>query len=237
MSSILLIGLFLGMRHALEADHVAAVASIVNGKYSLTQSVRLGSMWGLGHTITLCLFGLIVLTKDTVIPEHFAQGLEAAVGMMLILLGGDVIRRLIRDKVHFHSHQHKNRKRHFHAHSHQGDLIKHHQQSAHDHQHGEAIGLRPLFIGLMHGMAGSAAVIILALGTVSSVQQGLLYILLYGAGSIIGMAVLSLAISIPMRLTAQRLTWAHHGLQATAGLVSLGLGIYIVVQSSAVMLA
>ncbi len=236
MSSILLIGLFLGMRHALEADHVAAVASIVNGKHSLTQSVRLGSMWGLGHTITLCLFGLIVLTMDTVIPTHLAQGLEIAVGVMLMLLGGDVIRRLIRDKVHFHSHQHENGNRHFHAHSHQGEISEQHQQSAHDHQHGEAIGLRALFIGLMHGMAGSAAVIILALGTASSVQQGLLYILIYGVGSIIGMAILSFAISIPLRLTAKRLTWAHNGFQVAAGAISLGLGIFIVYQGSAIIL-
>lgn len=227
MGSLLLIGLFIGMRHALEADHVAAVAAMVNGKQSLSQTIRQGGVWGLGHTITLFLFGSIVIFMDGVIPEHLAMGLEAMVGLMLIVLGGDVLRRLIRDKVHFHSHHHDNGHHHFHAHSHPGESRSQHQDLQHRHQHVQKFPLRALFVGLMHGLAGSAAVIVITLGAVDSPQQGLLYILIYGIGSIFGMALLSIVISVPMRLSAQRLTWAHNSFQAVVGIITFSMGVWI----------
>jgi len=206
MTSLLLIGLLIGMRHALEADHVAAVASLTHHNQSLSQAVRLGVAWGLGHTITLFLFGSVVLLMDNVIPVDIAEGLEMAVGGMLILLGADLLRRIYRDQIHFHHHQHQDDPPHFHLHSHAGEHRRHHQASPHNHQHLQGFPLRALLIGLMHGMAGSAVVILLALETVSSPLQGMFYILMFGMGSIIGMALLSVVISIPMKLSAKRLT-------------------------------
>jgi len=233
MGSLLLISFFIGMRHALEADHVAAVASMVNGKQTLSQTLHQGGVWGLGHTITLFLFGSVVIFMDSVIPERLVIGLEAMVGLMLLLLGGDVLRRLIRDKVHFHSHHHDDGNHHFHAHSHAGERSDQHPSSAHDHQHKQKFPLRALFVGLMHGMAGSAAVIVLSLGAVNSPQQGLLYILIYGVGSMLGMALLSIIISLPMRLSAGRLTWVHNSFQMLVGTATLWLGALIIYENRA----
>ncbi len=233
MGSLLLIGLFIGMRHALEADHVAAVAAMVNGKQSLAQTIRQGGVWGLGHTITLFLFGSIVIFMDSVMPEHLVTVLEAMVGFMLLLLGGDVLRRLIRDRVHFHGHRHDDGNRHFHAHSHSGERPDQHSNSAHNHQHIQKFPLRALFVGLMHGMAGSAAVIVLSLGVVNSPMQGLLYILIYGIGSMFGMALLSIVISLPLRLSAGRLTWMHNSFQMVVGIATFCLGALILYENRA----
>lgn len=221
MTSILLLGLLIGMQHAMEADHVAAVASLSTRTGSLRETARQGAVWGLGHTITLLCFGGMVLLLDTLIPENFAQLLELAVGVMLVLLGGDVIRRVLRDRVHFHSHHHGEDK-HFHAHSHRGQGD--HQRDPHQHTHSKPFPLRALFIGMMHGMAGSAALILLVLETVASPWLGLLYIALFGFGSIAGMALLAAVISLPMRYSARNLTWAHNGITSLVGLVTIGVG-------------
>jgi len=232
MGSLLLMGLFIGMRHALEADHVAAVASLVNGRQSLSDTIRQGSIWGLGHTIALFLFGSIVLFIDGVMPERLVGGLELAVGIMLIVLGGDVLRRLVRDRIHFHSHRHGNAQSHFHAHSHAGELPAGHDVSRHEHHHPQGFPVRALAVGLM---AGSAAVILLALEAVSSPLHGMLYILVFGFGSVLGMALLSMVISIPMLMSARRLTWAHNAFQAVVGLLTVGLGLLVVWQNSFVL--
>ncbi len=233
MLSLLLVGFIIGMRHALEADHVAAVASMLNGRLSLAQAVRQGGIWGLGHTIALLLFGSIVILMDTVIPEQVAHLLEAGVGLMLVFLGLDVLRRLLRNQVHFHSHRHADGRRHFHAHSHQGESRQQHAHASHDHPHPNGFPLRALMVGLMHGMAGSAAVILLALNAQTSLVQGFTYLVVFGVGSILGMALLSIVISLPMRLSAARLNWAHNGLQAVAGVATIVIGVLLLLQNVA----
>lgn len=235
--SMLLVGLFIGMRHALEADHVAAVASLVSRKQSLAHTLRQGSAWGVGHTITLLLFGSIVIFMDTVMPATLAKGLEAAVGVMLLLLGGDVLRRLVQDKVHFHAHRHAADHVHFHAHSHAGESLSEHSESSHDHEHPSGFPLRALLVGLMHGMAGSAAVILLALETVESPLQGVIYILVFGLGSMLGMALLSVAISIPMNLSANRLIRAHNSFQFLIGVTTVGMGVFVLVENGMIFVA
>ncbi|MBE9549317.1 MAG: urease accessory protein [Proteobacteria bacterium] len=232
MLNLLLLGLLLGLRHALEADHVAAVASLSSRKQSLSHSIRQGVAWGIGHTITLFVFGAIVIFMDTVIPGYLAKKLELAVGIMLIVLGGDVLRRVIRNKVHFHSHQHENGGAHFHAHSHAGQRLSRHQELKHDHQHSQAFPVRALMVGLMHGMAGSAAVILLTFDAGTSALQGMLYILLFGIGSMLGMALLSVAITLPMRLFAKQLTWAHNSFQVLVGCLTIGIGVLMLFENS-----
>ena len=173
MLSLLFIGFLIGMRHALEADHVAAVASLATTSHSLGDAIKQGAVWGLGHTITLFLFGSIVILSDSIIPDRIATGLEFAVGAMLVVLGIDVMRRLRRDKVHFHSHRHDNGIKHFHAHKHTDET--HHTPGNHHHKHSKLFPRRALFIGFMHGMAGSATLIMLTLQTVNSLATGLLY--------------------------------------------------------------
>ncbi|RLJ20214.1 urease accessory protein [bacterium endosymbiont of Escarpia laminata] len=226
MLGVLLLGFLIGLQHAMEADHVAAVASLATQNRTLAQTARQGVVWGLGHALTLFLFAGVVLVFDLIMPESLARTLELTVGVMLILLGVDVLRRLISERVHFHAHSH-GELTHFHAHSHQGGGA--HDVDLHLHKHSERFPLRALFVGMMHGMAGSAALILLALETVASPLEGLLYILVFGFGSIAGMGLLALVIGLPMRLSSRSLTWAHNGLKGGVGFLTVGLGAAVIV--------
>jgi ABC-type nickel/cobalt efflux system permease component RcnA len=228
MTTVLTFGFLIGLRHALEADHVAAVASLATTSRSLRQSVRLGAAWGLGHALTLLVVGGVLLASGKALPPGVAHWLEVVVGVMLIGLGADVLRRLIRQRVHFHSHRH-GRLVHFHAHSHAGEGD--HATSAHAHDHGLALSVRALIVGLVHGLAGSALLTLLTAQAVDSLWQGLAYIVLFGMGSIVGMAALSCAISVPLRFAARHLTWAYNGLGAVMGLFTAGLGLGIILTS------
>lgn len=228
MSSILLLGFLIGIRHAFEADHVAAVASLATNSKTIRDAVRLGTVWGLGHTITLFLFGSVIIWMDTLMSEPVAHMLEYAVGVMLVILGIDVIRRLVRERIHYHIHKH-DEELHFHAHSHANEGS--HQESKHSHIHNSSFPVRSLLVGLMHGTAGSAALILLTLETIKSPIMGMIYILLFGFGSIVGMAVLSIAIAVPLRTSAKGLTWVHNGLQTTIGVLTIGMGGLIMYES------
>ncbi|MBL1405682.1 MAG: urease accessory protein [Rhizobiales bacterium] len=235
MISILLLGFLLGMRHAVEADHIAAVASLTSTTNSIRKGVQQGIAWGVGHTLTLFLFGSMVLFVANIIPEELVNKIELAVGVMLILLGMDVMRRVIAERVHFHTHTHKkpvgNTNTHFHAHSHKGEKDQRHNVTNHKHMHSQGFPIRALLIGLMHGMAGSAALILLTLQTLDSPWLGLIYIAVFGIGSIAGMGLFSLVIVIPLR-AARRMTWIYNGLQGTIGLATIALGIFTVTHFS-----
>ncbi len=227
MTSLLLLGFLIGMRHALDADHLATVAAIATHHDSIQDSIRHGAAWGLGHTITLFLFGSTVIWLDTLMPQQLAFYLELAVGLMLIALGIDVIRRVIKSRIHYHAHTHHQQGAHFHAHSHAGEGA--HANSPHQHQHGPRFPVRTLMIGLMHGMAGSAALILLTLDTMTSLWTGMGYMLLFGLGSMVGMALISMIIAIPLQASARRLTWMHNGLQLGIGVMTVGLGLSILI--------
>lgn len=228
MMAILLLGFLIGLQHAMEADHVAAVASLATRSRTPGETARQGVVWGLGHALTLFFFAGLVLVLDLAVPQSLAQFLELAVGLMLILLGVDVIRQLVTERVHFHRHTHGDVS-HFHAHSHRGGGK--HSIDPHQHRHPGHFPVKALLVGMMHGMAGSAALILLTLEAVSSPMEGLLYILLFGLGSIAGMGLLALVISLPMRFSERSLTWSHNGLKAVVGLVTLGLGFAVVYRS------
>lgn len=229
--SVLLLGFLIGLKHALEADHVAAVATLVNRRSSLRETAQVGLVWGFGHSLTLFVTGTAVVVLDATVPERFAHLLELAVGVMLIGLGLDVLRRLIRDRVHYHVHRHSDGIVHFHAHSHRADV----DHERHEHAHPTGLRRRALAVGLLHGLAGSAALIVLTLASIDSLMLALAYMALFGVGSIIGMAALSVVIAIPFRVAGSHLTWANNGLQAVLGLATIGLGGYIVHDLSAVI--
>ena len=172
--SILAVGLLLGMQHATEVDHLAAVATLATRQSSLTQTLRQGVAWGIGHTLTLVLFGGVVLWLGQAISPRLGQALETAVGIMLVLLGADVLRRLVRDRTHFHVHRHGLRLAHVHAHSHRGEGA--HAGSAHRHAHPQRWPVRALAVGMMHGLAGSAALVLLTMQSIASVGLGVGYI-------------------------------------------------------------
>ncbi len=222
MLTLLGLGFLVGMRHAFEADHAAAVASLATNSGSIAQTIKQGIVWGIGHTMTLAFFSSLVFLLESVVPERLAQGLEFLVGCMLVGLGIAVLRKIVKNRIHFHVHQHPDQAPHFHAHSHQGEST--HTSSMHDHVHPQGFPYRALVVGFMHGMAGSAALIILTLQTTLSPLTGLIYIVIFGLGSIAGMAVLSLVIALPLRYSARSFTWLHNGLQGCIGAVTIILG-------------
>jgi high-affinity nickel permease len=228
MFGILGLGFLLGMQHALEADHIAAVSSIAARRSHVGDIVKHGLTWGLGHTLTLFAFAGAAILLGRAIPEGIARPIETAVGVMLVGLGAHVLWRLWRDRVHFHKHGHGDGTIHFHAHSHAGE-IKPHARTAHVHEHG--FRWRTLLVGLMHGMAGSAALLVLAVSQASSPAAGLGYVALFGIGSMIGMGVLSTVIAVPLVVSARWLTWANRGLQGAVGLVTVAIGITTIVET------
>jgi len=226
MFGILGLGFLLGMQHALEADHIAAVSSIAARRTHVGDIVKHGLTWGLGHTLSLFAFACAAILLGHAIPEKFARPIETAVGVMLVGLGAHVLWRLWRDRVHFHTHGHGDGTVHVHAHSHAGETAPH-GRAAHAHAH--SFRWRTLLVGLMHGMAGSAALLVLAVSQASSAAAGLGYVALFGIGSMIGMGALSAVIAVPLAVSARWLTWANSGLQGAVGVITIAIGITTVV--------
>ncbi|HEX5684650.1 MAG TPA: urease accessory protein [Ideonella sp.] len=215
--SILFIGLLLGVQHATEADHLAAVATLATRPTGWRQAVRHGMAWGLGHTLTLLAFAGMLLVLGQVVSPALERGLETGVGMMLVLLGADVLRRLWCDRIHRHLHQHA-----------QAAGTHTVQASAPVHAHPGRWPLRALAVGMMHGLAGSAALVLMSLQATPAPALGLGYVALFGLGSIAGMAVLSAVIALPLQRSARRLTRLHRVLQAGVGLFSCALGAFTI---------
>jgi cytochrome c biogenesis protein CcdA len=228
MFGILGLGFLLGMQHALEADHIAAVSSIAARRTHVGDIVKHGLTWGLGHTLTLFVFAGAAILLGHAIPEHLARPLETAVGIMLVGLGAHVLWRLWRDRVHFHAHGHGDGTVHIHAHSHAGETLAH-ARAPHAHPHG--FRWRTLLVGLMHGMAGSAALLVLAVSQASSAVAGLGYVALFGIGSMIGMGALSTVIAVPITLSARWLIRVNSGLQGIVGVVTIAIGVVTIVKT------
>lgn len=227
MLTFLGLAFMIGMSHALEADHVAAVSAIAAKQTRLSSIIRTGAVWGLGHTLTLAAFAGVTLVLGLAINEQLSGWLELFVGVMLMALGLHILYRLARDRIHFHMHKHAGKPAHFHAHSHA-------EQNAHDHNH-KPFPFRSLFVGMMHGMAGSAALLILTASKAPSPGQGLAYVAIFGLGSILGMACLSAIIAVPLALSARFLTWTNWSLQGSIGLATLLLGLNTVYVAQATL--
>jgi high-affinity nickel permease len=214
MLAILGLGFAIGLQHAMEADHLAAVATLASRHSRPAEIIKHGLTWGLGHALTLfALAGMAFALKGT-IPERLSNWLELAVGAMLLFLGAQVLWKLCKGRVHVHVHEHGG-KQHLHLHSH---------QRGQDHVHEHGFRWRTLFVGLMHGMAGSAALLLLAMSQVRDPLRGLAYILVFGLGSMVGMGALSAALSVPLALSARFISIANNGLQAVIGVCTVCLG-------------
>lgn len=217
--SILLLGFLLGLQHAVEADHLAAVSTIVSERKSLLSSSIIGGLWGAGHTISLFLVGVVVIFFKLQISESLEAKLEACVGAMLVLLGLNALRKLWKgDKIHIHEHSHDG-KPHLHIHTHKkgAETPWHHNLSP-----------RSVLIGMVHGLAGSAALMLLVVPTIQSPMLALGYILIFGIGSIGGMMLMSFLIGLPFHFTAKSFTQLYTGIRFLAGIFSFGLGIFII---------
>lgn len=227
--TILGFGFLLGLKHATEADHLAAVSTIVSERKSLWSSALVGGLWGLGHTVSLFIAGIFVLLLNFQISKQTERILELCVGVMLVLLGLNVIRKFLQGGfLHFHTHEHGGRE-HAHPHIHaRGTMDRRHTH------HGFKFSPRSLIIGMIHGLAGSAALMLLIIPTIESRLVGLLYIVIFGIGSIGGMMLMSFLVGLPFHLTAKNFNRLNYALQSVAGFASVGLGLYIIYEKGIV---
>ncbi len=220
---VLTFGFVMGLKHAVEADHVAAVSTIVSERKSVLSSSLVGGLWGVGHTVSLLLAGVAVVVLGVRVSDRTALALEFCVGLMLVVLGANALRKLARGgHIHLHAHRHGGRA-HIHPHVHDGEP----EAAPHTH-HGLRLDMRTLVVGMIHGFAGSAALMLLVLSTIKSPAVAMLYVLVFGVGSIGGMMLMSALIGLPIYLTAARFNRANLALRGLAGVFSLAFGLFMV---------
>jgi ABC-type nickel/cobalt efflux system permease component RcnA len=252
--SILFLGFFLGMRHATDADHVIAVTTIVSRQRNVRGAALTGIFWGIGHTLTLVTVGGAIILFGIVIPERLGLSFEFCVALMLILLGVLNLRGIQRgiqqaaSLVTLDAEPSSHADAHAHPHQH-GDYVHEHSHGHAPGKHGHAentvpparldklfgrLGLyqtvRPIVIGVVHGLAGSAAVALLALPIIRDPVWALAYLLIFGVGTIAGMMLITAAIAVPMTYTANRFQLLNRYLGATAGMLSVAFGVFLVYQ-------
>jgi hypothetical protein len=249
--SFLFLGFFLGMRHATDADHVVAIATIVSREHTMAGSAVIGAAWGVGHTVTVMTVGAAIIVFGLVIPPQLGLSMEFAVGIMLVLLGVLTLTGMGSAVGAAHAHagvpgrQELDVHDHLHAH---GDYVHRHPHGHDPSTHGHAeehtplarldrsrLGrlalyewLRPFAVGLVHGLAGSAAVALMVLSIIREPAAALGYLLLFGLGTIVGMMLITLILSVPFTFTAVNLPKFNWRLRVASGLVSFVFGLVLI---------
>jgi ABC-type nickel/cobalt efflux system permease component RcnA len=223
--AVLALGLFLGLKHATDADHVVAVTTFLSQERSVFRSCWIGVFWGMGHTLSLAIAGLMVIVLKIGIPDWLGARLEFAVAVMLVALGARLLIRTLRGmpELHTHDQEHlstEDRPAHHRWHFHAGS--KEHTDWSWSH-----VGLKPLLVGMVHGAAGSAALMLLVLSTIRSPLEAFLYILIFGVGSVAGMLAISFLLALPLRWAKGRMVSGYRPIQLMAGLFSCLFGLYL----------
>jgi len=220
------LGLVFGLKHATEVDHIVAVSAIVSEHRRLARAAIVGALWGAGHTASLVVVGTIVLALKIAIPERLASWLEFIVALMIISLGVMAFKRALSRRSDFHIHRHGHDYfSHSHLHFHEAEARQSAAIEGHSHEI-VGIGIKPTIVGAVHGLAGSAALTLLVLTQISSPILGLLYLAVFGAGSILGMLLMSSLVGLPFVLGARKLSGVHYRLQMLAGLLSAAFGVW-----------
>lgn len=243
------LGFFLGMRHATDADHVIAVATIVARQRSTRSAALIGAVWGLGHTLTILVVGGGIILFGWVIPPRVGLSMEFSVGLMLIILGLMNLTGVLQwmsdravsgaraGATHSHPHSHGD---YVHSHHHGHDPERHPHRAdrtpvawldGHLGQSGIYQVIRPLVVGIVHGLAGSAAVALLVLTTIRNPQWSMVYLLIFGLGTLAGMMLLTQLIAVPFAITSQRSGRFHGRLRIASGLLSLAFGCFVAYQT------
>jgi len=243
--AIIALGFFLGMRHATDPDHVIAVTTIVSRERQIGKSAWIGAFWGIGHTLTIFLVGAGIILFDIVIPPRIGLSMELSVGVMLILLG------LVNIKSFFQSMPVKNpgpdEVLHSHPHSH-GDYVHSHPHGHNPEDHPHALDqtplekidrlllnfrsyrpIRPLIVGIVHGLAGSAAVALLVLATIRNPRWATAYLLVFGVGTIAGMMLITLSLASSFYLVRRKQRF-FRAISLASGLLSLVFGAFVAYQ-------
>ena len=237
--SILVVGFFLGMRHATDPDHVIAVTTIVSQQKSTGRAALIGALWGLGHTITIFAVGTAIILFNLVIPPRLGLAMELSVGLMLILLGGWNLTSFFHQLspplpiVHSHSHHHGELV-HSHVHGHWPDARGRQLDEAGAARRysgkGPYVMLRPLLVGVVHGLAGSAAITLLILASIRNPVWAIAYLVIFGVGTIAGMMLITMSIASTFHFFGSRIKNLHHKFGLAAGLVSLCFGLFLAYQ-------
>jgi high-affinity nickel permease len=221
------VGFVLGLRHALDPDHVVAVTTLASQKVGFRRTSLVGAFWGLGHALSLGVVGGAILILRVAVPPAVSAALESLVGVMLVVLGALALRKALRWRVHAHPHQHDGTTHvHFHAHERA-------KAPKHEHPHPLAGGVRPFLVGTMHGLAGSAGLALLALTAAPSLAAGVVYLAVFALGSVAGMLLLSAILSVPLAYVESRYGRLHRMVQVAAGAVSVAFGLYLLWQYAA----
>jgi high-affinity nickel permease len=238
--AIAALGFFLGMRHATDPDHVIAISTIVARQRSTRGAAWIGVVWGVGHTLTILVVGGGIILLGWVIPARVGLSMELSVGLMLIVLGimnlTGVLGRITEPLTHAHAHPHGDYV-HTHAHGHDPEAHPHAPEQTPVgwlDRHFGALGLyqllRPMVVGIVHGLAGSAAVALLVLTTIRDPGWAVLYLLVFGVGTIVGMMLITSVIAMPIAYTGARFVRVNRGLRVASGLISLGFGLFLAYQ-------
>jgi hypothetical protein len=245
--AIALLGFALGMRHATDADHVVAVTTIVSSERRLGVAARVGLTWGLGHTLTVFAVGIAIIVFKIAIPARLGLSMELAVAIVLILLGMSAVARVFRTfvmrirclqptpappfVVHSHSHSHDGHA-HFHPHVHVAgeSLLDHrdHRLTASQRLSLQHPLTRAFGVGLVHGLAGSAAVALLVLSAIPKPGWAALYLVVFGAGTMVGMMLITIAIALPFALATGTMARLNRAFVVGSGLASFGFGLILV---------
>lgn len=225
-------GFLIGMSHALETDHLAAISTLFDSRDGRRRLAWRGAVWGIGHSLSLLVVSIAVILLGLSVTHGVEAGLEFAVGVMIAALGIRTLWRLRKEKIHVHAHDH-GQKRHVHFHSHRTDTGAH-DESLHAHAHAapatSSTGL-VLSIGLLHGLAGSAAFMILMLSTVDSPLQALGYLAFFSAGTIAGMGALTAILGLPLGRINRVGGWFSTATMATIGLAAITVGAMLATES------
>lgn len=243
--AIILLGFFLGMRHATDPDHVVAITTIVSRERTMLHAAVIGALWGLGHTFTILIVGSAIILFKLTIPPRIGLSMELSVGFMLILLGVLNLTGLLRRATEWLTIRRLGPRAHAHVmfgrrmiHSH-GEGVETVSVNAFSiigwtpewwKTMGVFHSLRPLVIGVVHGLAGSAAVALLVLTTISRPSWAIIYLLIFGLGTVAGMMLITAAIALPFAYSMKRFTKLHHSLATASGLVSIAFGLFLCYQ-------
>ncbi|HEV2387784.1 MAG TPA: hypothetical protein VGS20_11080 [Candidatus Acidoferrales bacterium] len=227
------IGFLLGMRHATDPDHVIAVTTIVARQRSYRHAMFVGAIWGVGHTATIFGVGSAIILFGVVIPPRIGLSMELCVGLMLILLGvlnltgitRWITRRFTRDALTAAAGSQSHSLGSFAPRP--GDPASQTRVERTGNKLGLYQALRPLLVGVVHGMAGSAAVALLVLAAIPKPAWGVVYLLIFGAGTIAGMTLITAAIAVPCVRSFGRSARLNDALALGSGLLSLAFGVFI----------
>jgi len=244
--SILAVGFFLGMRHATDPDHVIAVTTIVSNQRNSMRAALIGAFWGLGHTVTIFVVGAAIILFNLVIPVRVGLSMELSVAVMLIILGLLNVAGFLRALPASSIQNHDAELVHSHPHSHGTIIHSHphiHQPESYTPDYSSlgwmdrAFGtnriyqyLRPFVIGVVHGLAGSAAVALLVLGTIRNVHWAIAYLLIFGVGTIAGMMLITMSLASAFRFVGKASHKFSRRLALASGLLSLGFGLFVAYQ-------